>query len=381
MKCRVLMAVILTALSGIFLPARAQKNYYVVVGAFSTEGKAQEFTTHLPTVGSDTAYGVSTPENVIQLYVYRTSSEEAAIARSSELQETIDGAAELGEADFESITISNLPEGRSISAKQRFESRPAFAYDAAGSKTSASTSSTSAPAKPNAGMFKFTVSNSEGESLPGEIHFVDFEREKELASYPTFHYTDILNPGDQEGMALVCGVFGYKFAEKYFDTSNPAMIEGAFQDETGAWVIPYTLQRLEKGDVSVMYNVSFHKDAAIMNPGSKTDLDELVAMMKENPRYEITVHGHCNEKGQRKLLALSNSKLNYFDIEGSTHLFGSAKMLSSLRADAVKTYLINNGIEEDRIKTFAWGSRYRLVDEDSPNAKMNDRIEIEIRKD
>lgn len=381
MKCRVLGAVILAAMNGIFLPAIAQKNYYVVVGAFSTEGKAQEFTTHLPAMSTDTAYGMSTAENVLQLYVYRTSSEEAAIARSAELQQTIEQSADLGRNDFESIAISNRPEGRRVYANQRFERSSDISTDISSSRTTGSTSSTSAAPKSNANLFKFTISNKRGEDLPAQIHFVDFEKEKDLATYPSFDYTNIMNPGDQADMAFVCGVFGYKFAEKYVDASNPASVEGAYRDETGAWVIPYTLERLEKGDVSVMYNVAFHDDAAIMHPESKQDLDELVRMMKENPRYEITVHGHCNEKGKRKMLALNSSALNYFGIEGSTHLYGSAKKLSELRAEAVRTYLVQNGIEQDRIKTFAWGSRYRLVDEESPNAKMNDRIEIEIRKD
>ena len=56
-------------------------------------------------------------------------------------------------------------------------------------------------------------------------------------------------------------------------------------------------------------------------------------------------------------------------------------MLSNLRAEAIELYLIQNGINEKRIKTYAWGGNLKIVDEDSPYTKLNDRIEIEIRRD
>jgi outer membrane protein OmpA-like peptidoglycan-associated protein len=209
---------------------------------------------------------------------------------------------------------------------------------------------------------------------------VDLKRERDLASYPTSTYTSIINPGENPDMALVCGVFGYKLNEKYINYADPSAIAGAYQDATGAWVIPYKLQRLEKGDVSVMYNVAFHKDAVVMLPQSQADLDELVYMMKENPDYEITIHGHCNGKNDRKIIAL-NYSTSLFDIDNAHSIHGSAKLLSTLRANAVKDYLIRNNISERRIKIYAWGGKYMLADPKSSYAKLNDRIEIEIRKD
>jgi outer membrane protein OmpA-like peptidoglycan-associated protein len=129
----------------------------------------------------------------------------------------------------------------------------------------------------------------------------------------------------------------------------------------------------------VMYNVGFHKDAVIMLPQSKTDLDELVNMMKENPNYEITIHGHCNGKNERRITTTTSDDL--FDVTSSKRIIGSAKMLSDLRAKAIRNYLIRAGIEAGRLKTYAWGGRYMLVKPDSNYASLNDRIEVEIRKD
>jgi outer membrane protein OmpA-like peptidoglycan-associated protein len=103
-------------------------------------------------------------------------------------------------------------------------------------------------------------------------------------------------------------------------------------------------------------------------------------MMKENPKYQITVHGHCNGKNDRKIIAMGDRQ-GFFDITASKLIYGSAKTLSNLRAEAVRDYLIQHDIEENRIKTFAWGGRYMLTDPEGSYAKLNDRIEIEIRKD
>ena len=129
-----------------------------------------------------------------------------------------------------------------------------------------------------------------------------------------------------------------------------------------------------------MYNVGYYKDAVAMTPASKKDLDELVAMMKENQNYIVKIHAHCNGKSGREVMLL-NSDNNFFETTGATQVRMSAKELTNLRADAIKSYLMLNGISENRVKTYGWGGAEMLVKENDPNARINDRIEIEILKD
>ena len=117
-----------------------------------------------------------------------------------------------------------------------------------------------------------------------------------------------------------------------------------------------------------------------MLPQSKPELDELVSMMKDNPNYRIKIHGHCNGNNSRKIIALGPTK-NYFTIQGSDERTGTAKELSMLRAEAVQRYLQDNGITTDRSDVYAWGALSMLVPETSTSARLNDRIEIEIRED
>lgn len=383
MKCRGVRAMLIAVLAGLFTQGIAQKNYYVVVGAFSTEGDAKELKTNLPVLNSDTAYAMSDDKNVVHLYVLRTTNKDVAVAKSLQLQKSLQSEDKNVTPWLESVSVSDLPEGRSVSVKQSYDQNGELLTDAGSSRTTASAGVTDveAPASVKGKLFKFTVSDPQGQPLDGNVHLVDFKNETDIASYTTQVYTEILNPGREEtDVAVVFGVFGYKQSEKSLNYSDPSLIAGAYQDENGAWVIPYKLERLTKGDVSVMYNVSFRKDAVIMSLESESDLIELVKMMKENPKYEITIHGHCNGKQDRKITGLG-ANTNYFSTRGSLHFYGSAKELTDLRAKAIREYLIRKGITEKRIRTFAWGGRYMLVPPTSQYAKLNDRIEIEIRKD
>jgi outer membrane protein OmpA-like peptidoglycan-associated protein len=384
MKARLLgavMGVVITASLTLSHVVYSQsQNYYIVIGTFSSKDDATEFTDLARTKYLDSSF-VSNADNLFQLYVLKTSSKEAAISKTAQLQQELNTPINeplrgtLGNAEFRSSNAAN--------DEQRALSTFADASDHTSSSASSANAvvSSGAPLRPRGKFFKFTISTSDGNILPAQIHHVDLERAVDLATYNSNDYIDILKQGkDASSMTMVCGVFGYKEVEKFIDYTDPASTSGIYQDENGAWVIPYTLERLEKGDVSIMYNVSFYKDAVVMLSNSKKEMDDLVTMMEANPNYSIKVHGHCNGKKNRRIIALGESK-NYFDINGSNEINGSAKELSSLRADAVRSYLLDHGIAENRIKTFAWGGSYMLVDAESTYSKLNDRIEIEILKD
>jgi outer membrane protein OmpA-like peptidoglycan-associated protein len=378
MKCGVLRTVFITVLSSVLFTPSFSQNYYLVVGAFSTgSDDIKEFTSVLPGVNNDTSYTVTTNNSMLHLYVLKTSSPEQAVARSMKLQEGLQPSREDG-------VLSVAPPTRPVGALNPTGATTSpEGYSSAGSSNTASEASSalgSAPMRPKGRYFKFTITSDDGSALPGEVHQVDLQRERELGSFTTDSYIDVLSPGRDQSMTMVCGVFGYKQVEKQVDFSNPSLTEGVYRDAQGAWVIPYALERLERGDVSVMYNVSFYKDAVPMLPESQKDLDELVVLMQQNPNYVIKIHGHCNGKNGRTIITMGNTG-NFFEACESDQLKGTAKELTNLRADAVKTYLKMNGIATERIKTYGWGGSYMLVDENGPYARLNDRIEIEILKD
>ncbi len=356
MKWRVLKVVYATLVASVFSVSAFSQNYYLVIGAFSTEkDNVKEITSFLPGNSADTAYTVKTDNSTLQFYVMKSTHEDVVVAKSLQLRSE----------------VSHPDEQALASSRSSFETSAASS-DATGV-------SENIAVKPHGKYFKFIIADSNGDLIPGSVHQLNPFNGTEVERYQTDRYIDISRPAGRQPMELVCAPFGYKPVEKFVDYTSPWLTEGAFMDDRGAWVIPYSLEKLEAGDVSLLYNVSFYNDAVVMLPTSKTSLDQLVDVMKNNPDYAITVHAHCNGKNPRKIIALGEEE-NYFEVTGSKEIEASAKQLTRLRAEAVKSYLAANGIEPQRVKVYAWGGSNMLAKPTDPNSKINDRIEIEILK-
>lgn len=161
---------------------------------------------------------------------------------------------------------------------------------------------------PKGKYFRFRITTTDGRPVPGEVHHVDRVRQADIATYKTEQLIDLVSPPQNQPLTIVCGIFGFKEIVKVIDYNDPATSAEAVQGSDGEWIITYKLEPLKKGDVQVMYNVSFYKDAAIMTPQSKTELDELVNMMKLNPNYRIKIHGHCNGNYNKRLIKYPGKK-------------------------------------------------------------------------
>jgi outer membrane protein OmpA-like peptidoglycan-associated protein len=136
--------------------------------------------------------------------------------------------------------------------------------------------------------------------------------------------------------------------------------------------------RLQKGDIAVMYNVYFFKDAAIMRPESRYEVGTLLDMLNENNKYKIRLHGHTNGNAAGKIIGMSKSSKNFFSLNDTKDGFGSAKELSEQRADVIRNYLVSNGIDQSRIEIKAWGGKRPIHDKHSARAQENVRVEVEI---
>lgn len=80
-------------------------------------------------------------------------------------------------------------------------------------------------------------------------------------------------------------------------------------------------------------NIFYDFDKATLRDSSKTALDKLVALLKENPHVTIELSAHCDYKG--------SAEYN--------------KRLSQRRAEAVVAYLIAHGIAVDRLTPVGYG--------------------------
>jgi peptidoglycan-associated lipoprotein len=80
-------------------------------------------------------------------------------------------------------------------------------------------------------------------------------------------------------------------------------------------------------------NIFYEFDRADLTPASTTALDELIALLNDNPNVTIELAAHCDYKG--------NDAYN--------------ERLSQRRAESVVRYLIKGGISEDRLTAKGYG--------------------------
>ena len=130
-------------------------------------------------------------------------------------------------------------------------------------------------------------------------------------------------------------------------------------DTAEAMVLDYLLTPIEVGSTVNLENVLFDRGNATMLPGSYETLDEVVTLLQENPAVEIEVAGHTDNQGRADLnLTLSRE-----------------------RAAAVRRYLIEQGVDANRITQQGYGGTRPLVSNAIEEERSkNRRVEFTILK-
>lgn len=215
--------------------------------------------------------------------------------------------------------------------------------------------------------------------IEGEVDAIDFARSRKMATYPGNQPVAVKMPsGKDQHISFLCQVFGYRKQQKEFDPTNPE--NDLYLDDKGNVVVPFELMRLQKGDIAIMYNVFFFKDAAVMRPESRYEVNNLLALLEENPSYKIKIHGHTNGNASGKIIRMETPG-NFYSLSGTKQGVGSAKKLSEERASVIREFLISSGIQQERMQLKAWGGKKPIHDKLSARAHENVRVEIEILPD
>jgi len=106
--------------------------------------------------------------------------------------------------------------------------------------------------------------------------------------------------------------------------------------------------------------VHFAFDKAELRPEARRILRRQAGWLKANPGVEVTIEGHCDERGTREYnLALGER-----------------------RANAVREYLIAQGVAGDRIETVSYGKERPIALGSNPEAwAKNRRAETVVEDD
>jgi outer membrane protein OmpA-like peptidoglycan-associated protein len=219
--------------------------------------------------------------------------------------------------------------------------------------------------------------------VEGDVEVIDTERAKLITKVKGNEYLNLPDPKSKTGqLTLICDVFGYRKIQQEINYPLPlADTVKDFVDLMGTTlVVNFNLVRYHKGDLATLFNVYFYNDASVMLPESKYELNSLLQLLQENPKYRIRLHGHTNGNYRGKIITMGAEK-NFFSLTGSVQRTGTAKELSYDRAEIVKEYLASQGIQADRMELKGWGGRRPIYDKNSANAKRNVRVVVEILED
>lgn len=385
---------------------------YVVIGAFEFKKNAIKFTNQA-SKDFTVKYEVNPSRNLYYVYILKTNDKKQAIEEALRLQSNSPysdtwvysgplGAEAIATSsgkdinpvtrkNIETIPVADTPANQplvSLVAPQseageevvvnsnQSEVRESTPPHETMSNENQSSSAIVSDDKARSFFFKLYRADN-NESINGDVDVIDAERIKKLGTYAGNTDVRVASPDNASGnVSFICEVFGYRKTQKDMNFNNP---EGeGIGIENNAVVVPFDLVRLQKGDIAVMYNVYFFKDAGVMRPESRWEVNSLLDMLNENPKYKIKIHGHTNGNASGKIISKSEKSDNFFSLNDTKEGFGSAKKLSQERAEVIRDYLLANGIDAKRMHVKAWGGKKPVVDKLHTQAQNNVRVEIEI---
>jgi outer membrane protein OmpA-like peptidoglycan-associated protein len=359
------------------------KGNFLIVGSFSYQKNGENFAKYLRERSHSANLGFYKGNNHFYVYLYESGNLDEVRSRRDKVRlndefrdawvlkvgETF--ASRISSSGSEVIIAENKPLTREIVEE-----------------TPKETAVVENEVKANVKQYKVYLNTIEATTyreVPANIKMVYGDLGKMVGTYEA-HKANLLEvPADQKQEAqFVCEVFGYKKIEQDLNFADPVNENSKSYTKVvnDTIMLDFELVRYKKGEIFTMFNVFFYNDAAIMLPKSTYELNELVRMVKENENLVIKLHGHTNGNQFGKIIKLEENDKDYFDLKPSNiHTKGSAKDLSFERADIIKRYLIEQGIEERRIEVKGWGGSKMLYPTKSPDAKKNVRVEIEILRD
>lgn len=112
---------------------------------------------------------------------------------------------------------------------------------------------------------------------------------------------------------------------------------------------------IKVGERIILEGVNFETAKTTLLPQARTILDQVAVSLAANPATEVAIHGHTDNVG--------GARYNM--------------QLSIGRAEAVKSYLVSNGIAASRITTKGYGFTKPIADNSTPEGRArNRRIEF-----
>lgn len=144
------------------------------------------------------------------------------------------------------------------------------------------------------------------------------------------------------------------------DTANAQQTAAAAQqksDDLQSQIAALNAKPTERGLVVTLGDVLFDTDKSVLKSGAATNLAKLATFLNQYPDRSVIIEGHTDTVG--------NADYN--------------QALSQRRADAVKGWLMKQGVASDRVVTAGKGEVFPVAGNDSASGRqLNRRVEVII---
>jgi outer membrane protein OmpA-like peptidoglycan-associated protein len=138
---------------------------------------------------------------------------------------------------------------------------------------------------------------------------------------------------------------------------------GAYMDaqqEKLARIPGTTVERVDDNTLLVHFenDVLFDVNSSALDGQGRTTLDDVSGVLNQYPKTAVVIQGHTDSTGSEEL----------------------NQSLSERRAGSVRGYLVNRGVDADRLAAIGYGETYPVASNDSESGRQqNRRVDILLR--
>lgn len=223
------------------------------------------------------------------------------------------------------------------------------------------------------------VSKDTNEPVVGEVHIYDGATQT-FQAFPANQIVYLPAPKDPSQVYAIATLSaGFQEMRRSVNYADPTT-SSAEVGSAGEAVIALPLVHVKMGDYIEFKDVRFFQNSVMLHPESKEELDGLAELLKQNPRYKINIHAHCNGSQDRNIIVRGSSNEFFGASTGTQRKTVSDKELTELRAQLVKDYIVSQGVDGKRITTKGEGGSTLIYPVNSTLSNRNDRVEIEVKR-
>lgn len=177
----------------------------------------------------------------------------------------------------------------------------------------------------------------------------------ELVNVNSTHEKPRIQKADENGEAILAlplrRNYAFNVSENGFLFYSQSVQLADENTLTDPIILDIELEPIEVGAQMELYNIYFETDSFSILPTSESELQKLVAFLKNNSQLKVEIQGHTDSSG---------NPVNNLE-------------LSKLRAKSVVDYLVRNGISLSRLSSEGFGDTKPIASNDTPEGRRQNR--------